>query len=86
MYPWESAGDEGEANGWLRLPAPKSEPGSRLFGCEVAAVPTSEAATRELLATQVYRVPDEWLDEVIRVRTADLARECRRTKLRRPGN
>jgi hypothetical protein len=37
-----------------------------------------ELATRRLLAEEVYRVPHAWLDEVLRVRLADLEREGRR--------
>lgn len=38
-------------------------------------VTANEAETRRFLATEVYGVPDELLDDLLRVRMADLPRE-----------
>lgn len=38
-------------------------------------VARNEAETRRFLSEEVYGVTDEWLDELVRVRLGDLARE-----------
>jgi hypothetical protein len=42
----------------------------------VRAALEAEIATRALLARAVYGVPDEWLDDVVRVRLARLEEEA----------
>lgn len=39
------------------------------------AVARNEAETRAFLAAEVYGVPDEWLDDLLRARLAELAAE-----------
>jgi hypothetical protein len=82
MYPWErEAEDESPDPAWWRSrsgPGARPEGASRSwrsrFGQDARALLANEIQTRLLLARQVYRVPDEWLDEVLRVRMADLER------------
>jgi hypothetical protein len=82
VYPWDrEADEEGPDPAWWRS---RKGPGARpegtsyywrsRFGQDAQAVLANEIETRLLLARQVYRVPDEWLDEVLRVRMADLER------------
>jgi hypothetical protein len=75
MESW--GGERGPDRSWERGPrwARPSRPGRklRLFGWELCLVSPNERATRALLA-EVYRVPPEWLDDVIRVRLANLER------------
>lgn len=49
-------------------------PLERLAGL-LRQVARNEGETRRFLADEVYGVPDEHLDELVRVRLADLARE-----------
>lgn len=42
------------------------------FAADVRQLIENGVETRRLLAEQVYRIPDAWLDEVVRVRIADL--------------
>jgi hypothetical protein len=62
---------------WWRPPEPDEpairEGGTRFFG-RTRLPKDSVACTRELLARDVYRIPEAWLDEVVRVRLADLGR------------
>jgi hypothetical protein len=46
----------------------------RIFGWELRILRANERATREFLASVVYRVPEECLDDVVRVRLAKLER------------
>lgn len=49
--------------------------GSRIisrFAADVRALIENGVQTRRILSEQVYRIPDSWLDEVVRVRMADL--------------
>lgn len=43
------------------------------FAGDVRALLRNGVETRRLLAEQVYQVPDEWLDEVVRLRLNDLS-------------
>jgi hypothetical protein len=62
---------------WWRPPEP-NEPafreGATRFFDRVHLLKDNVARTRELLARDVYQIPEAWLDEVIRVRLADLRR------------
>lgn len=49
--------------------------GSRIisrFAADVRALIENGVQTRRILSEQVYRIPDSWLDEVVRVRMRDL--------------
>jgi hypothetical protein len=84
-YPEESmfqdendAGWEREARWpWWRPPEPDAlafrDGGTRFFA-RVRLPKDNVACTRVLLARDVYRIPEAWLDEVVRVRLADLRR------------
>jgi hypothetical protein len=84
-YPEESmfqdendAGWEREARWpWWRPPEPDElafrDGGTRFFA-RVRLPKDNAACTRVLLARDVYRIPEAWLDEVVRVRLADLRR------------
>jgi hypothetical protein len=41
------------------------------LAADVKSLLANEVETRRLLAEQVYGVPDEWLDELLRVRLDD---------------
>lgn len=45
------------------------------FAADVRQLIENGVETRRILAEQVYRIPDAWLDEVVRVRIADLEAE-----------
>jgi hypothetical protein len=76
--------NEGDADGsqhvrwpWWRPPEPDAAAfrgGEQRFFVRVGAPKDSEGRTREFLAREVYGVPEAWLDEVLRVRLADLVR------------
>jgi hypothetical protein len=82
VYPWErEAEDESPDPAWWRSRrGPDARPEGAghhwrsRFDRDARVVLANEIETRRLLARQVYRVPDEWLDEVLRVRMADLER------------
>lgn len=42
------------------------------FAAGVRALLENGVQTRRILSEQVYRIPDSWLDEVVRVRMSDL--------------
>ena len=44
----------------------------RRLGTDLRIVLENEVETRRLLARVVYRVPEEWLDDVLRVRLSDV--------------
>lgn len=46
------------------------------FAADVRALIHNGVETRRLLSEQVYRIPESWLDEVVRVRMADLEGEA----------
>ena len=76
MRSWGEQGDTGgsarEGPRWAR----PSKRGSklRIFGWELRLLSPNERATRDLLADVVYRVPPEWLDQIIEARLAHLDR------------
>jgi len=47
----------------------------RRLSTDMRRVLRNETETRRFLAREVYRVPEDWLDEVIRVRLTDLVRD-----------
>lgn len=47
------------------------------FAADVRALLRNGLETRRLLSEQVYQVPDEWLDEVVRLRMDDLSEDRR---------
>lgn len=54
--------------------------GSRIisrFAADVRALIQNGVQTRRILSEQVYRIPDSWLDEVVRVRMRDLQSDDR---------
>lgn len=45
------------------------------FAADVRALIQNGIETRRILSEDVYRIPEAWLDEVVRVRLADLEGE-----------
>jgi hypothetical protein len=78
MEPWqEPAGEEHQAAyrrivERLRGLAADNQAALERFRDDLRLVLRNEEATRRLLAEEVYRVPDEWLDELLRVRLEEL--------------
>jgi hypothetical protein len=74
--PWESPKDTPEDRGRMLQHLQGLATGGRAALGRVAAAARqllrSRAETRRLLAEEVYRVPDVWLDEVVRVRLQEL--------------
>lgn len=74
MEPSELAarGCGGEPPRPQRIPTAAVHPWLNRFGRDLRVVLDNEIATRHVLASEVYRVPEAWLDDVLRVRMADL--------------
>ena len=53
------------------------------LGADLRVVLENEVQTRRLLAREVHRVPEEWLDDVMRVRMSDLENSKPRSGLGR---
>lgn len=80
MEPWESEDrDWREGLPWPQWMRPRdassgADPGRKRGAGDTRDRVTDESDTRRFLALEVYRVPEAWVDEVVRVCLADLKR------------
>jgi hypothetical protein len=77
---WQEWQEYGRPRRWALPSDVHDPPRSQWFNRiprDLHVVLQNELETRRFLAEEVYGVPDAWLDEVLRVRLADLIRSAR---------
>lgn len=78
MEPWNQPAGEEHLAAYRRIVeglrglASENQAALERFRDDLRLVLRNEEATRRLLADDVYRVPDEWLDDLLRVRLEEL--------------